>query len=276
MAKKDTYYFSHDCNARRDDKIIALRIKYKWEGYGLFWAIIEHLRESDNYECVRDYNIIAYDLRVGSEIIKSIIEDFGLFSFTEDGKRFYSERLKRNMANKAELSSKRSAAGKKGGGNPNFKKGQPNVYYQSVDQLDIGLSEEVTDESDINKRLTPHKHHINYKKESKGKEISISSSLHSEDIFMGAKRTAFVPPTAKEVEDYVSEKGYSVDALHFVDFYTAKNWMIGKNKMKDWRAAVRTWERTRKDNGYYQQHPSIQSPRSTPHDSSDTGYSSTI
>lgn len=180
MAKKDTYYFSHDCNARRDEKIIALRIKYKWEGYGLFWGIIEHLRESENYECVRDYNIIAYDLRVGAELIKSIVEDFGLFSFTEDGKRFYSERLKKDMAIRADISSKRSAAGKKGGGNPNFKKGQKNIYYQSVDQLDSGLSEWGADEGYINKTLTRDKQDINYKKESKRKEIYKESI--SEDI----------------------------------------------------------------------------------------------
>lgn len=57
------------------------------------------------------------------------------------------------------------------------------------------------------------------------------------------KRTAFVVPSPQEVKDYISEKGYTVDAQRFIDFYEAKGWMIGKNKMKDWRAAVRTWTR---------------------------------
>ena len=45
------------------------------------------------------------------------------------------------------------------------------------------------------------------------------------------------------VRDYCIERNNSVDPQSFVDFYTAKGWMVGKNKMKDWKAAVRTWER---------------------------------
>ena len=58
---------------------------------------------------------------------------------------------------------------------------------------------------------------------------------------VAAKRAAFVAPSLQEVKNYISEKGYTVDAQRFIDFYEAKGWMIGKNKMKDWRAAVRTW-----------------------------------
>lgn len=53
----------------------------------------------------------------------------------------------------------------------------------------------------------------------------------------------FVAPSLQEVSDYISEKGYTVDARQFVDFYESKGWMVGSNKMKDWRAAVRTWTR---------------------------------
>ena len=52
------------------------------------------------------------------------------------------------------------------------------------------------------------------------------------------------PPTAQEVMDYCQERSNSVDAVKFVDYYTARGWLIGKNKMKDWRAAVRMWERS--------------------------------
>lgn len=56
-------------------------------------------------------------------------------------------------------------------------------------------------------------------------------------------RTAFVAPSLQEVGDYILEKGYAVDARQFVDFYASKGWMVGSSKMKDWRAAVRTWTR---------------------------------
>ena len=60
------------------------------------------------------------------------------------------------------------------------------------------------------------------------------------------KPTRFVPPTLNEVQDFILKNGYSVDADRFIDFYGAKGWMIGKNKMKDWKAAVRNWQRGQK------------------------------
>ena len=54
----------------------------------------------------------------------------------------------------------------------------------------------------------------------------------------------FKPPTVDDVRAYCTERGNNVDPRSFVDFYESKGWMIGKNKMKDWKAAVRTWERS--------------------------------
>ena len=54
----------------------------------------------------------------------------------------------------------------------------------------------------------------------------------------------FKPPTVDDVRAYCTERGNCVDPQSFVDFYASKGWMIGKNKMKDWKAAVRTWERS--------------------------------
>ena len=54
----------------------------------------------------------------------------------------------------------------------------------------------------------------------------------------------FTPPTADEVRAYCDERHNAVDAERFVDFYSAKGWKIGKEPMKDWKAAVRTWERS--------------------------------
>ena len=56
----------------------------------------------------------------------------------------------------------------------------------------------------------------------------------------------FVPPTVDEVKAYCDERNNKVDPDRFVDFYSSKGWMIGKNKMKDWKAAVRTWEKDNK------------------------------
>ena len=61
------------------------------------------------------------------------------------------------------------------------------------------------------------------------------------------ERKKFVPPTVDEVKDYCSERGNNVNAERFIDFYTAKGWRIGKEPMKDWKAAVRTWESRSKE-----------------------------
>lgn len=54
----------------------------------------------------------------------------------------------------------------------------------------------------------------------------------------------FTPPTLPEVQQYITENGYHVNADSFVDFYSSCGWVIGKNKpMKDWKAAVRNWNR---------------------------------
>ena len=69
------------------------------------------------------------------------------------------------------------------------------------------------------------------------------------DINVGHKTTTkrFVPPTVEQVREYCLERGNIVDPQRFVDYYTANGWMVGKNKMKDWKAAVRTWEQNRKE-----------------------------
>ena len=62
-----------------------------------------------------------------------------------------------------------------------------------------------------------------------------------------ANNNRFIPPTVEEVEAYCRERNNSVDAENFVDFYESKGWIVGKTKMKNWKAAVRTWERNTPD-----------------------------
>ena len=50
-----------------------------------------------------------------------------------------------------------------------------------------------------------------------------------------------IPPTKEMVQAYISAQGYEVDASQFMDFYESKGWLVGKSKMKDWQAAVRSW-----------------------------------
>jgi hypothetical protein len=111
MPMKDAYYFSHDSNARNDSKILKLRVKHSWSGYGLFWAIIEMLRDEETHKMQTDYDSIAFALHSDSETIKSIIEDFGLFKI--DKSLFFSESLLNRMKIKQEKSNKAKKAAEK-------------------------------------------------------------------------------------------------------------------------------------------------------------------
>lgn len=117
-------YFSHDSNARNDEKLVRLRMRHKAAGYGVYFMILERMRDANNYMCAKDYNLIAFDLREDAALIKSVVEDFGLFVFTEDGKYFYSESFLKRMGMKDDVSRKRSEAGKKGSSKRWHKKGE--------------------------------------------------------------------------------------------------------------------------------------------------------
>ncbi len=59
-------------------------------------------------------------------------------------------------------------------------------------------------------------------------------------------QTRFSPPSVDEVKAYCQEKGYRIDPEHFVDFYQSNGWRVGKNPMRDWKAAIRNWAKNEK------------------------------
>jgi hypothetical protein len=73
---------------------------------------------------------------------------------------------------------------------------------------------------------------------------SVSDSDNVNDLKENTKRKVFAKPTVEEVKAYCTERKNNVDANKFIDFYESKGWLIGKNPMKDWKACVRTWEKT--------------------------------
>jgi len=113
---KDAYYFSHDSNARNDQRIIKLRREMGAEGYGIYWMIIEILREQENYSLGIDDDSIhnlAFDLRVDYGKIEEVILRYDLFQRDDD--LFYSRSLKNRMERLDLIKQKRREAGAKGG-----------------------------------------------------------------------------------------------------------------------------------------------------------------
>lgn len=192
------------------------------EGYGIFWALLETLRAQPGYTYpLANIPIVAHKYYTTPELMRHVIFDFGLFTIVED-KIFFSNGLLNRMQPMDELRKKKSDGGKKGMAN----RWGNNLVNNSLNNI-VNNNKIIEDKS---------KEDI--------KKLSIESKESADRPRNGtAKRTAFVVPSPQEVKDYISEKGYTVDAQRFIDFYEAKGWMIGKNKMKDWRAAVRTWMR---------------------------------
>lgn len=80
------------------------------------------------------------------------------------------------------------------------------------------------------------------KDKEKDKDNDKENDKEKEVCITRGGKPRFTPPTADEVRAYCDERRNNVDADRFVDFYAAKGWKIGSNPMKDWKAAVRTWE----------------------------------
>lgn len=99
-------------------------------------------------------------------------------------------------------------------------------------------------------------------------QVRLGKDSIGKDNSIGAKRSRFTPPTTEEIQAYCTEKHYNVNPEHFIDYYESNGWKVGRNSMKDWKAAVRNWDRRDKENqpkGYnsdYEREPDQKKERS--------------
>ena len=117
---KDSFYFSHDFNAQNDEKIIDLRMQFGWEGYGIYWAIIEHLAQARDYKLsIKSITRLAFVINIDITKFNSVITLlFDVKLLVKNEEFFWSESLSKRMQFRAEKSTKlkqsKSEAGKKG------------------------------------------------------------------------------------------------------------------------------------------------------------------
>lgn len=76
------------------------------------------------------------------------------------------------------------------------------------------------------------------------KDIEIEKEIHSSAKSTTTKRKRFEKPSISDIKQYCMERNNNVNAEHFFDYYESNGWKVGKNSMKNWQAAVRTWERS--------------------------------
>lgn len=235
--KNDAEFFPHDADMRNDIKVTALRRKFSHTGYAVWCFLLETLTDSEDFELPYsevDQELLAADYDVPVEELREIIDyatRIGLLQ-QEDGK-VYSEALKRRFIPLLEARERRRQRAEINrqngcrGGNPNFRKGQPNPYYQRGED-NQNITETAQNITEDNPKV----------KESKAKE---SKPIKKTPVGEKKNASRFSAPTVDEVRAYAQEKGFSIDPEHFVDYYTSNGWRVGRNPMKDWRATVRTW-----------------------------------
>lgn len=224
--KKDTYYFSHDANARNDIKILKIRRQIGAEAYAAYFMIIEVLREQVNFKLPMDsIPDLAYEFNISEEKVRAVIMNYGLFEIEQD-EIFFSSRLLRSMDEYNLIKTALSEAGKKG----NFIR-----WRSGGDQVAIAPQSQLN-EIKLN--------------ESKVNESKVNSVLQKENADK-PPNTNFIPPELIDIKNFISsniqDAGAQNEAEKFYDHFKSNGWKVGgRAAMKDWKAALRNWIRNSK------------------------------
>ena len=195
-------YFPHDVYAASDPKIEPILLLYGAKGYAFYFLHLEYIYRSNSLE----FDISDAETR---EVIAQ-----KLHISAEEYERILQTSLKKNLFDKTYYDDTHKLTS-------NGVKKRASSVFEKRDKMRLAYEQRIS---------AAETTHI---KESKEKKSKVKESN-----ILGK----FIPPTIEQVKTYCTERKNQVDAEKWIDFYTSKNWMIGKNKMKDWKAAVRTWE----------------------------------
>ena len=208
---KDAYYIPHDSNAKDDPKCVLLIEQLGMEGYGIYWMLIETLREQPDYTYpVANIPALGRRYNTTAEKVKTVVCNYELFTVKDD-KIFFSDSLNRRMLVLEEKRAKRSEAGRLG-----------NAARWKTSQTDRNA---ITMQS----QFIASKVKKSKEKESIGKES------------MRGKRKPFSPPTPSEIESFFTENGYTAEAARRAfDYYTDANWHDAEGKpVLNWKQKMR-------------------------------------
>ena len=225
---KETFYFQHDYNARNDPKLQDVLIDLGVEGIGVFWCIIEQLYEQGGTLPLHYCKSIAFALHVDFCMVEHLVNDYGLFK--NDGQNMWSESVLNRLNRRKDISDKRKLAA--------LARWRQNLENQSQASTQTNDNPIANNANEMQVQTTSNASAGHKEKEIKEKNNIKESNKEKHET---AKR--FVPPTLEEVNARITEMNYTFDAEAFVAFYQSKNWMVGKSKMKDWRAAMVTWQK---------------------------------
>ena len=186
---------------------------------------------------------------------------------------FVKQTIDRDTQKYISISEKRSEAGKRGG-----RPLKDNELEESNEKQKKQLLSEKSKKSNcpLNDNDNVNDNDISFLEKKKQKsDAAVSDLVENENSESpletlqtpkeqsGGGRKKFTIPTPEEVQAYCNERNNGISGQQFCDFYSAKGWKIGKEPMKDWKAAVRTWEMRRKDQSpsITQTQPQISTPK---------------
>lgn len=229
-------YFSHDYKARNDPKLVRLMMRHGLSGIGAYWCVVEMLYESGGYIAQREYERIAFELRAETDVIKSVIEDFDLFVFKS--KRFYSKTVLARLQKRVEKSEKaRQSVISRWTKNKSFtdvQAGDTNVLPPPNGCSTI--KEEIKGKENKENNTSP------ISSPEREKDLPTNNPKQEKEKSCAKKERNIIPPTPEMVARYCQERKNGIIPSVFMDHYASKGWHIGKDRMIDWQAAVRTWE----------------------------------
>jgi hypothetical protein len=276
---KEAYYFPHDANARTDAKILELRAEMGWEGYGLWWALVEQMREAGDYKLSNTLiGGLAMGLAIPKDKLRTMLDlciSVGLLKV--EGECFYSPSLRRRLValdNKrlARVESARNAAEKR---------------WQSAGNADAMRTHSEGNAPAMRIDATIEENTLDLTKLEESKEEEEPLSLRSEDAATAAalpekkievveaslpqiktpadashtrgaadvgtrkgpaRRAAFAAPDPDELLAYMlTQRPHNNPAdvervaAKCFGYYSGNGWRVGKNPMKDWKGACQTF-----------------------------------
>ena len=206
-------WFKHDSNAAIDAKIERLIIRYGLEGYGLYFYCLELIAqniEAHNitFELEHDAEVIAHRVKLHADHVQEMMSymiDLGLFennAGTITCMRM-AQRLDSSMVS-----------------NPKMRKMITKIRDNSSNSHDAVMIWSAVSHDTI---------------------MQEENRIEQKRIDKRKTKSRFTPPSVEEVKEQVDKKGYHVDAECFCNFYGSKDWMVGKNKMKNWQMALANW-----------------------------------
>ena len=201
---RDTFYFSHDYNARTDSKIKRLIARHGMLGYGIYWSIVEDLYQNAN-ALPTHYDSIAFDVRTDTETVRSIVNDFDLFQVECD--TFGSNSVQRRIDEREEKSTKaRDSARARWERNAN-------ALPTDSDRNAIKVKETKVKETKVKK------------------ESSISPPPPIDEVIAYFKENGYSEQSARKAFDY----------YHASVTETKRHWSDGKgNPIKNWKMKMQS------------------------------------